>query len=167
MPSCRPSAAGRGRKAGSPGNPEAPACEPNAIQELAAASDSHRSEELPHTAFPTFPSVKDPTILSPVPLFSEETLNSLTLTQLGRGRTAGAEFTLGAGRMLSRLCSGGFPGRGALRKGGVADWPICSGHAHCPLMDSSLPARVDSAALGRSLKPALGAFAAATLDQVP
>lgn len=114
MPSCRPSAAGRDRKARSPGNPEAPACEPNATQELAAASDSHPSRELPHTGFTAFPSLQGPTTLSPVPLFSEETLSSLSLTRAGRGRTecGGGGFELGLERMLSRLGLGGFPGRG-------------------------------------------------------
>lgn len=168
MPSCRPSAAGRDRKARSPGNPEARAWQPNATQELAAASDSHRSEELPHTAFPTFPSLRGPTTLSPVPLFSEETLSSLTPTGPGRGRTVRGEgFALSPGRMLSRLGLSGFPGRGALLKGDSDDWSVCAGHAHCLLMDSSLPAWSDSAARGGSLKPAFGLVAATALAQVP
>lgn len=169
MPSCRPSAAGRDRKARGPGDPEAPAWEPHATQELAAASDSHRSEELPHTAFLTFPSLRGPIALSPpVPLFSEETLSSLTPTGPGRGRTAsGEEFALSPGRMLSRLSLGGFPGRGALLKGDSADWSVCAGHAHRMLMDSSLPAWSDSAPRGGSLKPALAGVAATVLARVP
>lgn len=91
VPICRGSAAGRDRWARSPGNPEAPACGPNMTRELAAASDSHDSEELlPHTAFPPSPSLTDPT--SPFLLFSEETRGSLTLTSPRRGRAKREEF---------------------------------------------------------------------------
>ncbi|XP_048955328.1 transcriptional regulatory protein AlgP-like [Canis lupus dingo] len=47
QPSRRPSAAGRDRGTPSPGNPEAPACEPNAARERAAAGDSHGLSQFP------------------------------------------------------------------------------------------------------------------------
>lgn len=50
--------AGPDRKAQGPRNPEALACKHNVIQELAAVSDSHYSEELPHTAFTSFPPLR-------------------------------------------------------------------------------------------------------------
>ncbi|XP_039108453.1 collagen alpha-2(I) chain-like [Hyaena hyaena] len=77
----RPPAAGCERKARARGP-----------QELAAASDSYPSEELPLTDFPTFPSLRGPTALSPFPLFSEETLSGVTLTPPERGRTGGGNL---------------------------------------------------------------------------
>lgn len=74
----------RGR-AGPPGagprKPPALAFAPIVIQELAAVSESHHSEELPHSLY-LFPIPKGPP--PPFPLFLEETL-SLTLTSLRRG----------------------------------------------------------------------------------
>lgn len=52
------------------GNPEALACEPNVIQELAAASDSHHTKEFLHTDFTAFISLRAPhRLFSFSPLF--------------------------------------------------------------------------------------------------
>lgn len=98
--------------------------------------------------------------MSPFSLFSEEIPSSLTLTPPERGRPGRREFALGPERMLSGLGLGGFPRRGAHLKGGPSDWPVFSGHAHCLLMDSSLPAGSESAARGGSLEQASGGIAA-------